>query len=359
MLDSIENKHIREALAEALPGAIFRKARRDSAFDNVVIDLVMEVQYHELVFRLIIGVIHRLGFSSAHLRDKAYQAKDYSRKLKGSAIPMIVAPYLSPRHQDVLREQGVAFLDLSGNVFLQYDSINVDRRGFRNLFREERSVRDPFSDKASLALRVLLESDRSWGLRELAQAANMSPGYTSKVVSRLEELGYVSRGREGIGIRDARSMLDDWVADYSKKSKGRQKFRKYFCRANSPLDVMSEMATLEDSASEAKYALSLHAGAHLVEQYASFEIVDMYVADLEMQSFFVSGLDMRSVEKGENVRFISPYYKESVFYGARRLGGLWVVSDLQLYLDLYDYPIRGREQAERIYQKRLKNVVKR
>jgi hypothetical protein len=34
-----------------------------------------------------------------------------------------------------------------------------------------------------------------------------------------------------------------------------------------------------------------------------------------------------------------------------------VVSDLQLYLDLHKFPIRGLEQAEHLYEKRLKQIV--
>ncbi len=76
-----------------------------------------------------------------------------------------------------------------------------------------------------------------------------------------------------------------------------------------------------------------------------------------MQQFFVEGLEMRRVEKRENVRFRNPYYRESASFGAKRNEDLWVVSDMQLYLDLYDYPIRGREQAERIYDQRLMKIV--
>jgi hypothetical protein len=48
-----------------------------------------------------------------------------------------------------------------------------------------------------------------------------------------------------------------------------------------------------------------------------------------------------------------PHYRVSAFYGKRRIGGLWMASDLQLYLDLYDYPLRGREQAEHLFERRL------
>jgi hypothetical protein len=49
-----------------------------------------------------------------------------------------------------------------------------------------------------------------------------------------------------------------------------------------------------------------------------------------------------------------PYYKHSGFYDSREVEDLRVVSDIQLYLDLYGYPVRGREQAEHLYDKRLK-----
>jgi len=50
------------------------------------------------------------------------------------------------------------------------------------------------------------------------------------------------------------------------------------------------------------------------------------------------------------------YYKHSVFYKKQKVKESWVVSDIQLYLDLYNYPIRGLEQAEHIYAKRLKQL---
>jgi len=51
-----------------------------------------------------------------------------------------------------------------------------------------------------------------------------------------------------------------------------------------------------------------------------------------------------------------PYYKHSVFYDSHEVEDLRVVSDIQLYLDLHGYPLRGREQAEQLYDKRLKRL---
>lgn len=52
-----------------------------------------------------------------------------------------------------------------------------------------------------------------------------------------------------------------------------------------------------------------------------------------------------------------PYYRVSTFFGKRQVSGLWVASDVQLYLDLYDYPIRGRERAEHLYNRRLRPLL--
>ena len=80
----------------------------------------------------------------------------------------------------------------------------------------------------------------------------------------------------------------------------------------------------------------------------------MYVSDGEGIEFFKKELDLKDADQGANLVLMMPYYKHSVFYDSREVEGLRVVSDIQLYLDLYGYPVRGREQAEHLYDKRLK-----
>lgn len=50
---------------------------------------------------------------------------------------------------------------------------------------------------------------------------------------------------------------------------------------------------------------------------------------------------------------LAPYYSTSVWEGVRPIGQLPVVSDLQLVLDLWHYPVRGREQAEHLIEMRF------
>jgi hypothetical protein len=107
-------------------------------------------------------------------------------------VPILVAPYLSPPKRKECRESGVYYMDLSGNIYLEHESLYVERDGFPNQFPEERKGRDPFSDKASLIIRrMFLDPSRPWGVRELSQELNLSPGFVSKMVRTFDNRGYV------------------------------------------------------------------------------------------------------------------------------------------------------------------------
>lgn len=65
-------------------------------------------------------------------------------------------------------------------------------------------------------------------------------------------------------------------------------------------------------------------------------------------------LGLMPVEENGNVKFaIAP--SNGIFYGAQEIDGIRVVSDIQLYVDLYNYPARGREAADELW----KNIEKR
>jgi hypothetical protein len=125
------------------------------------------------------------------LRDKISQLKSYAEREK-KFVPILVAPYLSPPKRKECRESGVYYMDLSGNIYLEHESLYVERDGFPNQFPEERKGRDPFSDKASLIIRrMFLDPSRPWGVRELSQELNLSPGFVSKMVRTFDNRGYV------------------------------------------------------------------------------------------------------------------------------------------------------------------------
>lgn len=281
-----------------------------------------------------------------------------------SAIPVIASPYLSPSSQQLLRDAHAAFIDYAGNAWLTASGIHIDRRGFANPGKEERGQRDIFSDKASLVLRTLLVAGSPMGVREIASTVSskderirLTPGYVSKVVGELARRGYAARRDEKVVLRHARELLSDWTAAY--RGRRRPVPASYFIIAPSTEELLPRVAEAFDVRG-ADYVFTGHAGASLVDRYTAFDVAEIYVRDLEDVTPTLADLGARRVERGGNVNLSVPYYRESAFFDRQMSkGGMKVVSDLQLYLDLYDYPVRGREQAEHLYERRLRSLIER
>jgi hypothetical protein len=314
-------------------------------------DFIARGCYKDVEFKLVGEIISQQ--SSSMFRAKILLLKSEANKDKG-LIPFVVAKYLSPDRRKQCQDQGVCFLDLSGNVFLEYDGLYIERSGFPNRFPEKRRGRGPFSDKASLILRAALSNIKKlWGVRELAQSVNLDPGFVSRMARELEQRNYVSRIDSKLKLRDPRSILEDWVREYDYKKN--QEVR-YFCLGKGPNEIIGKINEAHIP-EEMQYALGLHAGANLVSPYAVYSEVHIFIQDRDGINWFVEKLKLRESKEGANIIFLLPYYKHSVFYDKQRPRDLWVVSDLQLYLDLYNYPIRGLEQAEHLYEKRLKQII--
>ena len=314
---------------------------------SVQCDLRVKANYQGLRFDLIIEVVSANNLPL--FRDKINRLKS---SVQGNhVVPVLAAPYLSPKRQTLCRESGVYFMDLSGNIFVAHQSFYVERIGFLNKYPEKRQRRYPFSDKASLILRELMKHPkRQWGIRELAEKIELNPGYVSRMAKSLSESGYAARAGGKLKIRSSKEILDDWVRAYDLK---RNELHRYFVLAPDVKSILHRLREIVISR-KIEYALSVQAGAGLVAPHAVYKEVHMYVGDGEGIEFFKKELDLKSADQGANLVLMMPYYKHSVFYDSREVEDLRVVSDIQLYLDLYGYPVRGREQAEHLYDKRLK-----
>jgi len=95
-----------------------------------------------------------------------------------------------------------------------------------------------------------------------------------------------------------------------------------------------------------RYALTLQAGVSLVTPYVRPVSIHLYV-DSEKLGSWQELLGLQLTELGGNVFLVEPY-DEGVFYKVQRVRGINVVSSVQLYIDLYNYPARGREAAEHL-----------
>lgn len=76
------------------------------------------------------------------------------------------------------------------------------------------------------------------------------------------------------------------------------------------------------------------------------------MASSEIASQLAEALDMKRVDSGGNFSMLVPD-DEDVLFGRQKMDGDFVVSDIQLYLDLASHPARGEENAEHLLEQKL------
>ena len=123
------------------------------------------------------------------------------RSLAGSVEILVVAPWLSARTRERLSDQGINYIDLTGNALVSLSSpgIFISSDGAaRNPQPESRGralVRGP---KAARLIRLLADVRPPYGVSELALAAQLTPGYVSRLLDALDREALVGRSRRGV-----------------------------------------------------------------------------------------------------------------------------------------------------------------
>ena len=206
-----------------------------------------------------------------------------------------------------------------------------------------RKVRNIFSKKASRVIRVLLvNGDKKWTIEELSAESKVSLGYTHAVISTLLEQDHVHRDNSyRIIISNPGTLIKRW-ASFNQYTSMNTFLRYHTFEGN--IDKFLRKYGEED---KKRYAFTVLAGAHLAAPYVRPTNIHFYIKDRGDSNYFVTKLDLRPVETGGNVSMVLPY-DEGVFYETQEIDGLNVVSNVQLYVDLLNFPARGEEAAERV-----------
>jgi hypothetical protein len=131
---------------------------------------------------------------------------------------LVVAPWLSPRSQQLLVEQGINFLDLTGNAFVKIDNPAVFIQSVgaaRNPEPPPRGLATLRGPKAARLVRLLADVHPPYGVRELAAAADLTPGYVSRLLDTLDRDAVVQRERRGaVAQVDVPGLLRRWASGY-------------------------------------------------------------------------------------------------------------------------------------------------
>ncbi len=260
---------------------------------------------------------------------------------------VVAAPYIGPGGREICQEAGVGYVDLAGNCRLVFDSVFIERRGFVRPKAEQRPLRTLFAPKAGRVLRVLFEEPGlPWQMQALAIEAQVSIGLVSKVKQRLLGLEYAGEDKEGLRLYKPEALLREWAANYRYRSS-----KTLDCYApGDPPDVERSLAEY-CRANDIRYAFTLFSGAARVAPFARYARGFAYaVYDLQE---VIKKLGWKPVASGANFTLLLPF-DDGLLYRAREIDEDVVVSDIQLYLDLFQYGGRGEEGATFILEQKLR-----
>jgi hypothetical protein len=266
-----------------------------------------------------------------------------------NSYPVFAAPYLSNRAREICKSEEVGYLDLVGDAFLRFGPVLIDRASDAGHPIERRGVRSLLAPKATRVIRALLNSPTEPArITDLAKACSMSPAGVYFVVELLATKGFVTRdqGRR-IQVSEPRRLLMEWAQNWSVEKSSASR---YFSFEKSPERLIPSISE-KAKALGVKYAYTGMAGASFVAPFTRYDDVWLYVRGEKER--LAGALDLRPVTSGANVVLLDPY-DEGVFMGTREIRGSQVVSDIQLFVDLYTNPARGQEQAEQILEKAIR-----
>lgn len=167
------------------------------------------------------------------ISQKSNILKSFASELKNNKlIPMIIAPYISEKQSKLLLEEGISWIDLSGNMFIKaLPNIYIERTGKPNKFPDTSPIKKIYQGTSSLVVRALILNPKGFSsLNDITDFINnrnatITIATVSKVLKSLEEELLVSKQKLKIKVKRPQQLLKNLVdgyADYSKREKDRE-----------------------------------------------------------------------------------------------------------------------------------------
>lgn len=267
---------------------------------------------------------------------------------RGGMCCVFMAPYISDRTAELLRENGYSYMDLSGNCYILTDRIFISVSGKPNLYIEKREKNEYFfksSAAVSAVLRTMLrEPDRMWQVKSLAALSGKSLGTVSNVKAFLSDRDWLNEENGLFCIRGIRDLLYAWAQDYHKSD---TLLYEYYSLDKLP-EIERQISKWSIAHDESALLGSFCSGTRYAPT-VRYNRVNVYV---EYQSVmeFAADMGLQAVSSGGNVIVTIPH-DSTPFMDHRVIRGDLVVSPVQTILDLLGEAGRGEEAADAIILK--------
>jgi DNA-binding Lrp family transcriptional regulator len=260
-------------------------------------------------------------------------------------VAILVVPFMSRAGAAAAAERHLNWVDLSGNAHIRTDHLYVSFRGEPNRFPQPGRPSSAFAPKSARVARLLLlDPERWWRQKEIAERTGLDDGHVSRIVRRLDAESLIERDGTLIRPNDPVLMLDAWAADY--------RFDRHDVVIGHQTGSGLELARqLHDglSGTGIGHAFTGLPAAWALQPFARFRLASVCVTGDPREA--ADAIGVRRNERGANVQLIGPD-DQGVFLGQRDRDGLPCVSPAQVYLDLLHLPERARDAAQELRDSR-------
>lgn len=269
-------------------------------------------------------------------------------------LHLLIAESLSPGAKELLRAERIGYFDSGGSLFLPASGayVYIDKPAPKTL---EKSVRSLFSGRRAQVLHALLVNNEEWfGVTEVAEQAQVAPSTSSDVLGELERFDWlVSRGQgpsKERHLREPGALLDAWAKQLT--AQRAPVLRRYFVPGLKSEALIKRLGQIFD-AHQVVYAVSYEAAA---QRYAPFlsgiSQVRIRLLPSAGAETAMAELDARVVNEGANLAVIETKSAGELLF-RQNVGGVWLASPAQVYLDLLRGEGRSKEMAEHLRKERI------
>jgi hypothetical protein len=342
MLKSAEiRRQVGQRLRELFSRARSWDETMDARVGNQTADLMVKFKLAEHEQTMVVDVVS-LG-QPRQIRAAVTRLSDARRAIP-TAYPVAASVYIGSQSARILKDNNLGYVDLSGNCYLAFENVLIEKDGKRNVRPSTRPLRSLFAPRATRVVRVLLaEPSRAWRLEELAKAAAVSLGHSHNVAKRLEDLRWLERDdAQRIHLSKPADLLEAWADSYTYRT---NEIASYFISERVTRRTMADLARAA-SAGGRRYAFTLSGGLSLVAPHTRLGAIHCYLEGDPAPVVAALGLHPAAEADG-TLHLLSPY-DSGVFTGLLDKAGLKVVCLPQLYVDLVHSERRGAEQAEHL-----------
>lgn len=271
----------------------------------------------------------------------------------GTLIKLVAAEHLSPGAKTTLKDQGYAFFERNGSLFLRTKEILINIEHPSKAPARSHPV-DLFTEAREGAVHGLLQNAFQWiAGADLAEQSQTSTYTCSVVLQELERREWCET--QGTGRTKRRrlvqpgQLLDDWAAHWQQRSVSRS--RGYVFVENPRLLIDRLAYLMRESGVDFPWAFTGAAAANIYAPLLTTVDRAEIIVPPGCANILGTALKMKSASKGGNVTIIERVGSSLQFRELRPLYPAYFASPYIQYLDLLDGHGRNRELAAHLREK--------